>query len=162
MANNKPLHCFLGTVLILVGAWFGFIMAKVSFNLMRNPGHFSNPWLIGDQVLRIGLAAFCVWIGTREFQRATGQEVKEPGFRWGRMLAGIFLVFSSLKSHYSPRPNALKADNDTQAAGMLMGTVLMTLVGMLMVAYSVKPRKPQPVEAISQSNSDQVENARVP
>jgi cytochrome bd-type quinol oxidase subunit 2 len=154
MANKKPLHLFLGIVLIFLGALFGLIVAKVTFNLIRNPGDFSTPWLIGEQVLRIGLGTFCVWIGSREFQRATGQEVKEPTFRWGRMLVGIYFVFFSLKSHFSPSPNSLKADNEAEAMRMLMA-ILTMLAGVLLVVYSVKPRESQPLEAISQSNSDQ-------
>ena len=161
MANKKPLHLFLGIVLILLGALFGLAAAKVTFDVIRNPGRFLNPWLIGEQVVRIGLGTFCVWMGTREFQRATGQEVKEPGFRWGRMLAGIWLVFSSLKSHYSPNPNDLKADNEAQAAGMLIATIAMTLAGMLLFAYSFKPRKSQAqLEPVSESNSTQDGNIR--
>lgn len=161
MANKKPLHLFLGIVLILLGALFGLAVAKVTLDVIRNPDRFLNPWLIGEQVVRIGLGTFCVWMGTREFQRATGQEVKEPGLRWGRMLAGIWLVFASLKSHYSPNPNDLKADNEAQAAGMLIATIAMTLAGMLLIAYSVKPRKPQPqVEPISESNSTHDDNMR--
>lgn len=162
MTNKRPLHFFLGIVLILLGALFGLIAVKVTFNLIRDPGRFSNPWLIGRQVLRIALGAFFVWIGSREFERATGHAVKEPGFRWGRMLAGTWLVFYSLESHFSPSPNGLKADNETEAVGMLIGTMLPMLVGVLLVVYSVKPRNPQPLEAILESHSDQPENVRVP
>lgn len=153
---------FLGIILICLGAGVGFIVARILFNLIRTSGGFENRWMIGYPVLCTALGTFCVWMGSREFQRASGQEVKEPGFRWGRMLAGIWIVFSSLKSHYSPSPNALKADNDSEAAGMLIATIAMTLAGMLLIAYSVKPRKPQPIEAVSQSDSDQAENVRIP
>jgi hypothetical protein len=162
MTSKKPLHLFLGILLILLGGLFGLIVAKVTFNFIRNPGRFSSPWLIGEQVLRIGLGAFCVWIGSREFERATGHEVKEPGFRWGRMLAGTWLVFYSLESHFSPSPSGLKADNEAEAAGMLIGTMLPMLAGVLLVVYSVKPVKSQPLEGISQSTSDQAENVKVP
>jgi hypothetical protein len=133
MANKKPLHLFLGIVLICLGAWFGLTVARVVFNLIRDPGGFSNPWLTGNLVLRIGWGTFCVWIGSREFHRATGQDVKMPKFRWGRMLAGTWLVFSSLESHFSPSPNALKADNESQAAGMLIATMLMVVVGLWLI-----------------------------
>jgi hypothetical protein len=162
MAKKKPLHLFLGIVLILLGAFFGLILAKITFNVIRNPGLFWNPWLIGEQILRIGLGAFCVWLGSREFQRATGRDVKTPRFRWGRMLAGTWLVFSSLESHFLPSHNVFKADNEAQAAGMLMAAISMVLVGLWLVGSSFGTRKPQPVDAISQSNSDQAENARVP
>jgi hypothetical protein len=153
MANKKPLHLFLGIVLILLGALFGLIVAKVTFNVIRNPRLFSNPWLIGEQILRIGLGAFCVWIGSHEFQRATGQNVKEPRFRWGMMLAGIWLVFFSLKSHFLPNTNTFKADNDAEAAGMLIATIVMVFVGFWLIASSFRPRKSQPLEAISPSNT---------
>jgi hypothetical protein len=50
---------------------------------------------------------------------------------------------------------------------MLIATISMVLVGLWLVglwliASSLKPRKSQPLEAISQSNSDQAENVRVP
>ncbi len=152
MANKKSLHFFLGIVLILLGAWFGLVVARTALTLIRNTEGFLNPWLIGNLVLRIGLGAFCVWMGSREFQRATRQDVKEPRFRWGRMLAGTWLVFSSLESHIAPSPNAFKADNDAQAAGMLIATIVMVLAGMFLIAYSFKPRKSQPIETMSQSN----------
>jgi hypothetical protein len=37
MANKNPLHLFLGIVLILLGALFGLIVAKVTFNVIRSP-----------------------------------------------------------------------------------------------------------------------------
>ena len=42
MTNKKPIHLVLGIVLILLGALFGLIVAKVTFNLIRNPDRFSN------------------------------------------------------------------------------------------------------------------------
>jgi cytochrome bd-type quinol oxidase subunit 2 len=143
MATKKPLHLFLGIILIFLGALIGFLMAGVTFNFIRNPDRFTTPWLIGEQVLRIGLGAFCVWMGSREFQRATGQDVKMPRVRWGRMLAGTWLLFFSLKSHISPSPNDLKADNDAEASGMLIATILMVSVGLWLIAASFKPRKSQ-------------------
>jgi hypothetical protein len=71
------------------------------------------------------------------------------------MLAGTGLVFVSLASHFSPSPNAYKAENDAQAAGMQGATILMVLVGLFLVGYSFKPRKPQSLEMISQNNSAQ-------
>jgi hypothetical protein len=158
MTNKRPLHLFLGIILIFLAALLGLAVAKVTFNFIRNPGRFSTPWLLGEQILRIGLGAFCVWIGSREFQRATGQAVKEPGFRWGRMLAGTWLVFFSLESHFSPSPNSLRANNESEAGGMLIATMLAVLGGMILVAYSVEPRKSQPpIEQPSKRNSAQGE-----
>jgi hypothetical protein len=143
VANKKSLHFLWGIILILLGAWFGFIVARATFNLIRNPGGFSNPWLIGDLLFLIMWSIFSVWVGNREFQRATGQDVRKPQFRWGRMLAGASLVFRSLESHIAPSPSAFKADNDAEAAGMLMATILMILGGLWLIAASFKPRKSQ-------------------
>jgi hypothetical protein len=92
MSGKKSLHLFWGVVLILIGALLGLIVARAIFNLVRKLRGPSDPWLIGGLVLLSALCAFCVWMGTREFQRATGQEVRKPTLRWGRMLAGICMV----------------------------------------------------------------------
>jgi hypothetical protein len=141
MSGKKSLHLFWGIVLILIGALLGLIVARAIFNLVRKLGGPSDPWLIGGLVLLGALCAFCVWMGTREFQQATGQEVRKPTLRWGRMLVGICIVFISLKSHVAPRPNALKADNPGEATGMLLATVFMVLIGLWLAASSFKPRK---------------------
>lgn len=156
MTAKKSLHFFCGIILILLGAWVGFIAARVTFTLIRNVELFSNPWLIGILLLRAVLSAFCIWIGSREFQRATGQDVKEPRFRWGRMLAGTCLVFFSLRAQFSPGPTDLKADNADQEFGMRIETIFMVLAGMFLIAYSFRPRKTQSqLESISNSDSAQ-------
>ena len=158
MTIRKSLHFFCGITLILLGAWFAFIVARTAFNLIRDSELFSNPWFIGNLVLSAVLGAFCIWMGSRELQRATGQDVTQPRFRWGRMLAGTYLVFSSLETHFSPSPGALKADNADQEFGMRIATIFMVLAGMFLIAYSFRPRKTQSqLESISNSNSAQGE-----
>lgn len=158
MSTKKSFHFFWGIILILLGAWFSLIVARTTFNLIRDSELFSNPWLIGNLVLSAVLGAFCIWMGSREFQRGTGQNVEQPRFRWGRMLAGTYLVFSSLEVHFSPSPSALKADNADQQVGMRIATIFMVLAGMFLIAYSFRPRKTQSqLESISNSNSAQGE-----
>jgi membrane protease YdiL (CAAX protease family) len=162
MVNKKPLHLFLGIVLILVGALLGLIVARGAFNLLRKTAGPSDAWLIGGLALFASAGVFCVWIGTREFQRATGQEVRKPQFRWGRMLAGTCLVFSSLKSHIAPSPNAFKADNPAEAAGMLMVTVFIVLAGLGLIASSFKSLKSKPqLNPPPENSSGPGENMRV-
>lgn len=156
MTIRKTLHFFCAIILILLGAWFGFIVARTAFNLIRSSELFSNPWFIGNLVLSAILGAFCVWMGSREFQRGTGQNVKQPRFRWGRMLAGTYLVFSSLEAQFSPSAGALKAENADQEFGMRIATIFMVLAGMFLIAYSFRPRKTQSqLESISNSDSAQ-------
>jgi hypothetical protein len=158
MTTKKSFHLFWGIILILLGAWFALIVARTTFNIIRHPSGFSNPWLAGELPLLIAWSIFSVWVGNREFQRSTGQDVRKPRFRWGRMLAGASLVFRSLESHISPSPNAFKADNDAQAAGMLIATILMVLIGLLLIAFSFKSAESQPqIESILKSNSAQGE-----
>jgi membrane protease YdiL (CAAX protease family) len=162
MSGKKSLHLFWGVVFILIGGLLGLIVAQAIFNLVRKLGGPSDPWLIGGLVLLGALCAFCVWMSTREFQRATGQEVRKLTLRWARMLAGICMVFISLKSHIAPSPNALKADNPGEAAGMLMATVFMVLIGLWLAASSFKPRKPKPqLNPTLENSSAQGENMRL-
>jgi len=140
MANRKPLHLFFGIVLVILGAAFGLLAARASFQYVHArvlPGY----WFAGGMILFILLGAFFVWIGANELRRATGQIVKKPKFRWGRLLTGAYFVFFSLHSHFAPSPNSLKADNDAEAFGMLISTILMVSIGLVLMALAFKPRK---------------------
>jgi hypothetical protein len=70
--------------------------------------------------------------------------VLKSKFRWGKLLAGAFIAFFALESHFVPSPNALKADNAAQAAGMQGATILMVLAGLALMAFAFKPRKSAP------------------
>jgi hypothetical protein len=54
MTNKRPLHLFLGIILIFLAALLGLAVVKVTLNFIRDPGRFSTPWLLGEQILRIG------------------------------------------------------------------------------------------------------------
>jgi hypothetical protein len=133
MKNRKLLHLFFGIVLVMLGALTSLAASRTVFAYIR-AGILPDLWGTGGVILDILLAAFCVWIGTNEFKRATGQEVVKTRFRWGRLLAGVCLVFFSLSSHLKPSPDALKADNDAQAAGMLVATISLVVLGVVLVA----------------------------
>lgn len=149
MANRKSLHLFFGIVLVLLAAIIGFAIARTAFACIR-AGVFLGSWEMGNVILYGLLGVFCLWIGTNEFKRATGQRVLKTKFRWGRLLAGLYLVFSSLNSHLHPSPNDLKADNDAQAAGMLFATFVMVAIGLVLIVLSFKPREQ---EALAKSES---------
>jgi hypothetical protein len=110
MANQKPLHLFFGIVLVILGGAFGLVVAAGAFVSIRS-ANMPDLSKMGRLIIFAALGAFCIWNGTNEFRRATGQEVNKPKFRWGRLLAGTYILFFSLNSHFAPSPNALKADN---------------------------------------------------
>jgi hypothetical protein len=85
------------------------------------------------------LAAFLIWIGSRAVRRGRGQLVPATRIKWGRVLAGIWLVFFSFKSHFAPDANAYQADNASQAFGMLAATIFMLAAGIFLIAHSLKP-----------------------
>lgn len=148
MSNRKPLHLFFGIVLVISGAVLALLVMRICFHSIRDRV-LPDYWLAGGMALYILLGAFCVWIGANEFRRATGQLVRKPNFRWGRLLAGTYFVFFSLNSHFAPGPNGYKADNDAQAFGMLMSTILMVIIGLVLMALAFKPRKAEPALAMS-------------
>jgi hypothetical protein len=85
------------------------------------------------------LAAFLIWIGSRAVRRGRGQLVPATTIKWGRVLAGIWLVFFASKSHFAPDANAYQADNSSQAFGMLAASIFMLAAGIFLIAHSLKP-----------------------
>jgi hypothetical protein len=143
MENRKPLHLFFGIVLVILGAAFGLALPGTAFRYIRN-ATVPHLWTIGRSIIFVALGAFCIWNGTREFRRATGQKVNKPGFRWGRLLAGTYILFFSLNSHFAPSPNRLKADNEAEAAGMMIANMVGVLLGVLLIVCSFDPREAEP------------------
>lgn len=143
MTNRKPLHLFFAIVLVIFGAVLGYAVARDAFVhiVCIRAGIPLDGWDIGRVGLFALLGAFCVWVGANQFKRATGQQVRKQRFRWGRLLTGAFIVFYSLKSWIRPSANALKADNDAQAQGMLMFTACAVILGLVIMAFSFKQRK---------------------
>ena len=156
MAVRKSVHLFLGIVLLLVGALTELVVARAAFTLARRSGGL-DPWMIGGLILFAALGAFFIWIGNNEFKRSSGQTVRKSKFSWGKLLAGAFIAYFALESHFVPSPNALKADNAAQAAGMQGATILMVLSGLALMAFAFKPRESTPqaeVDARERTNAN--------
>jgi len=154
MAARKPLHTFFGIVLVLLGAFFAFNTARNVFHLAGIKRGLLDAWLMSELLLSALLGAFCIWVGSNELKRAGGEQVRKTRFRWGRLLAGVFIVFMSLRSHFHPDANSLKADNDAQAAGMLIATCAIALAGLALIAYAFKPRKQEAPSLVAAEKSD--------
>jgi len=85
---------FWGIVSVLVGSWFGYTTARNLFSFSWSS--VANPecrWLLASLLPFSAMAVYFVWVGKNQLQRAGGQEVKKPQFRWGRFLFGLYLTF---------------------------------------------------------------------
>jgi hypothetical protein len=143
MANPRARHLFLGIVLAIVGTLLGLAVAVNLLALFVSGKSNLDPWFFGGLATFAAMAAFCGWVASNEFQRANGKEIKKAKFRWGRLLAGVWLVFWALHSHFHPAPGSLKADNAAQAAGMLTATVVFVCIGVALIGSSFQPRRPE-------------------
>jgi len=133
---------FWGIVSVLVGSWFGYATARNLF--FSSWSSVVNPecrWLLASLLPFSAMAVYFVWVGKNQLQRAGGQEVKKPQFRWGRLLSGFYLTFFALKSHFAPGLNRFKPDNDAQAIGMSGANVMILSVGVLLLAFAFSPVK---------------------
>jgi hypothetical protein len=144
---GKLKHLFWGAVSILVGAFFGYATAR---NLLRSSAIATRDgWILAACFLFAATAVYFVWVGNNQLQRASGQDVKKPRLRWGKLLLGFWIAFISLKAHFEPGPNALRADNEAEAGGMLLATLLTMGVGLLLMVLAFRPPKEKPAQNAS-------------
>ena len=135
---------FWGVVSVLVGAWLGYAAMRNLLYLHWRIANAEVAWFMASVVPVSALAVYFVWLGKNQLQRAGGEEVPKPRFRWGKLLLGFCLVFFALKGHFAPGPNTLKPDNDTEAQGMLVAMVAMVSVGTVLMALAFRPIKRVP------------------
>jgi len=128
--------------MLSLGGTLSLLMTHSGYLQVRRHG-FEDFWTIGGMVVVALMGAFWIWAGSDELKRAGGAVVNKPGFRWGRLLTGIWFVFFALKSHFAPSAIAFKADNEGEASGMFFGTVLLVGIGLSFMVMSIQPRKPE-------------------
>jgi hypothetical protein len=136
-AAAKPGQIILGIASIFLGSVLGLLMVRAL--LLSANWAVKNVWNMGGIFVFCLLAAFLIWIGSRAVRRGRGQFVPATTIKWGRVLAGVWLLFFSFKSHFAPDANAYQADNSSQAFGMLAASIFMLAAGIFLIAHSLKP-----------------------
>ena len=58
---------------------------------------------------------------------------------WWKIILGILLIFIEVKNHLFPTADLLKADNQTQQAGMYFMMVVLVVLGCWLVYSGIKP-----------------------
>jgi hypothetical protein len=135
---------FWGIVSVLVGSLLGYLTVRNLFFFNLRIANRDAVWFTASLVPMSALVVYFVWLGKNQLQRAGGQEAKKPRFRWGRLLLGSCIVFFALEGHFASGPDALKADNESEALGMLLAFVVMLSVGVLLMALTFRPPKQKP------------------
>jgi hypothetical protein len=147
---RRPTHLFWGIVALLVGAYFGYLAARTVYIAGR--GFFllhydlatrEWVWFMASFFPLSALAAYCIWMATRQLQRAGGQQINTPKVRWGRFVLGLWIIFTALKSHLAPGLNVLRPDNAAQALGMSAARFVMVLIGIVLMCLAFKPKSPE-------------------
>jgi len=148
---GKWKYVLRGSVSIVAGALFGYVAASDLF-FHAGVTTVREAWFLAGFFLLAAAAVYFVWVGNNQLQRASGQQVKSPRLRWGRLLLGFTLVFAALKRHFAPEPTTLKADNEAQAAAMLSAVFVLVGVGVLLMVLAFRPPKEKPAENASTTN----------
>lgn len=125
----------LGIAGVFLGVLLGLLMVRGLLLSNIKP----DAWNISGVFVFCLLAAFLIWIGVRAVRRGKGQFVPKATIRWGWMLAGIWLIFFSLHSHFYPGPNSYKPADAGEAIGMLILTIFMAVVGGVLIIVSILP-----------------------
>jgi hypothetical protein len=147
---RKPVHLFWGIVSLLVGAYFGYATARIAYIAGRNFCLFrwrlatrGWVWFILSFFPLSALAAYFIWVARNQFQQAGGQQGNKTRVRWGRLVLGFCIAFGALQSHFAPGLNALRPDNEAQAAGMFVATVVIVVIGIALMCLAFKPKSPK-------------------
>jgi hypothetical protein len=133
-AKYRFFQCF-GVVSVLCGCLVAAILLRI---LMI--GHFDTAWPVLRFALMGALSAYLFYIGLRLFRYGDSREKPVPRFRWGRILWGAWLVFINAENYFYPAPNLLKPSNATEAASMNVMTIVMSLVGLYLIAWGISQR----------------------
>src|SRR3954467_5905265 len=86
-------------------------------------GQITNGWMLLGEVPVVALAAYLFYIGRKAVLIAKGQHPPKARFGYGRILLGVWLIFSSANAHFHFFPTRrgirpLEPSNPTQAAAM--------------------------------------------
>jgi hypothetical protein len=126
----------LGVVAIIVGCLVGLLLIR-----RVAVGHIANIWIALSDLFVASFAAYLISVGVRGLRYSiSGERDASPRFKWGRILAGSWLIFSEIKNYYHPAPNLLKASNQGEAVGMGIMFVVLVLIGGWLVITGIRAR----------------------
>jgi hypothetical protein len=122
-----------GILLLLIGPLGGFALLG---GLVRHRP--ATIWDAGDFSFALALAVYVVYIGSRTFRWGIGQNMSAVRIKWGRVLLGVWLIFTQAKNHFHPG-NLFTPSSPGEALGMLIAEILITLVGMVLIFSGLRP-----------------------
>ena len=100
----------------------GFAVAAAQLRILIL-GHITNGWMLLGEVPVAAFAAYLFYIGRRAVLIGKGQQPPKARFGYGRILLGVWLIFSSSNAHLHLFPTRqgirpLEPSNPTQAVAM--------------------------------------------
>lgn len=133
-AKYRCFQCF-GVVYVVCGCLDASLLLRIVLI-----GHVDSAWTVLQFALIGAVSAYLFYIGLRLFRYGDSQEKPVPRFRWGRILCGTWLVFINANNYFHPAPNLLKPSNATEAASMNVMSIVMSMVGLYLIAWGFSQR----------------------
>ena len=150
---RKSVHMFWGILFVLVGAFFGWSAARVLYRFQWKL-IAEDLWFLASFLPLSSLATYLVWHGNRQLQQAGRQDVPTPRRRWGLLVLGFWIIFASLKNHFSPGPGKLQPDNQAESAIMSLTAAGIAGFGVVLMLLGLTPRKQKIGSAQAETAAD--------
>jgi hypothetical protein len=135
---------------VLVGLLFAVVGGYIFFlqlgRLLR--GNLDG-WGYGDIIIGFVLGAYLLATGVLMTYRSGDDSYRNrPRVRWGMVVFGAVLLYIQAKQHFQPTPELLKADNVSQAQGMVLATLILMVLAIFLIFWGFysrfHPQRPDP------------------
>jgi hypothetical protein len=155
MHGKQTARRLLGIIAIIGGS---LLAAKVSWNLVRSAGYSLEGyrvdlWYLLFQIWFLAVGTYFISVGLRKYRvRREEEQTKKQRIRSGRVLAGAFLILSTINNRLHPVHSRweLKPDNERQAAAMKATETFLTFfipaLGAGLIVAGVRAGITKPVE----------------
>jgi hypothetical protein len=124
----------IGAISLIGGCVLATIQARF-FLFAVNP----DGWLRAGVLLSGVTSIYFIYVGFRLLRFGSSPPPMLLG--WGRILSGIWMVFSEIHIRLRPAANRLKPSNEVQAAGMYIAFAIILSIGIALVIWGASRYK---------------------
>src|SRR5690242_16724012 len=133
--TKKIMFICAGVIALCVGAWMNIIVIQGAIRMRLNAGTLALCLI----------SAVMMWMGFRAIKLATSPNyASRARVTLWKVSLGALIVYSAIHSHFFPASNMLKANNVGEETGMVITTILITVLGLWLIVSGIKTKMRPP------------------